>query len=52
MEAKTFRNISLNADLVDEIEKFIVRNKHYRSIAEFVAEAARLRLEALSRKGA
>jgi hypothetical protein len=39
------------ASLVDEIqEKHVRPNGPYRSNAEFVAEAARLRLEALKRR--
>jgi metal-responsive CopG/Arc/MetJ family transcriptional regulator len=47
-EKPEYRNISLRADLVGEIEK-VIKNKRYRSIAEFVAEAARLRLEELEK---
>lgn len=48
---KKFRNVSLMASLVDEIqEKHVRPNGPYRSNAEFVAEAARLRLEALERR--
>lgn len=41
------RTISLPSVLVEEIES-IVENKRYSSIAEFVKEAIRLRLEELN----
>ncbi|MDH5482623.1 MAG: ribbon-helix-helix domain-containing protein [Candidatus Bathyarchaeota archaeon] len=50
MQGKSdFKSISLKTELVEEIEEFIKNNKRYRSIAEFVSEAARLRLEELQR---
>jgi len=42
--------VSLNADLVGQVEEFIKNSRRYRSIAEFVAEAARLRLESLEKR--
>ena len=43
-----WRKISIRRELIDEIEK-LVRLGRYRSIAEFVSEAIRLRLEQVSR---
>lgn len=47
-----FRSISLKASLVDEVNNFINRGSRYRSVAEFVSEATRLRLEELQKGGA
>jgi|GEM_PF-1218915 len=47
MEQKSFRSISLRSELVEEVEKFIGENPVYRSIADFISEAVRLRLQAL-----
>lgn len=40
-----FRGVSLKADLLNEIEEFIKEFSAYRSVAEFVSEAVRLRME-------
>ena len=42
-----YRRISLQKKLVDEIENFVENNPFYRSIADFVADAIRSRLEEL-----
>jgi Arc/MetJ-type ribon-helix-helix transcriptional regulator len=42
--------VSLNAELVDRVERLIRRLGTYRTIAEFVKEAVRLRLEALEKQ--
>lgn len=42
-----FRGVSLQATLVNEVKQFIKKIPHYRSVAEFVSEAVRLRLEDL-----
>ena len=44
-----FRSISLPDNLVSQIEQIIEETNRYRSIAEFVCEAVRLRLESLGR---
>jgi metal-responsive CopG/Arc/MetJ family transcriptional regulator len=49
-EKDGFKGISLKTSLVNEVEALIKTNSGYRSVAEFVSEAIRLRLEAL-RKG-
>lgn len=49
MEEKEFRSISLKAELIVAIENFIHTNKRYRSVADFVSEASRLRLEELEK---
>jgi len=47
MGSNKYRNISLNRELIDFIEVYIRKNPEYRSIADFVREALRLRLEQL-----
>jgi Arc/MetJ-type ribon-helix-helix transcriptional regulator len=44
-----FRGVSLQASLVKEIEETIKKIPYYRSVAEFVSEAVRLRLETLKK---
>jgi metal-responsive CopG/Arc/MetJ family transcriptional regulator len=45
-----FKGLSLKAGLVKEVEDFVESSKGYRSVAEFVSEATRLRLEELRKK--
>lgn len=47
---QNFRGVSLNRNLVSEIEKFIQNYPEYKSIADFVHEATRVRMEEV-RKG-
>jgi hypothetical protein len=47
---QNFRGVSLNRNLVSEIEKFIQDYPEYKSIADFVHEATRVRMEEV-RKG-
>ena len=42
-----FRKISLQEELVESVRRYIEEKGSYRSIAEFVSEAIRLRLEQL-----
>jgi Arc/MetJ-type ribon-helix-helix transcriptional regulator len=42
-----YRYVNLPSNLVEQIEKIIRERGIYNSIADFVAEAVRLRLEAL-----
>jgi len=42
-----FRGVSLQSTLITEVEETIKAVPHYRSVAEFVSEAVRLRLETL-----
>ena len=49
-ESQGFRGVSLKKGLVGEVESFIKEFPGYRSIPEFLSEAARLRMETL-RKG-
>lgn len=43
--------ISIREELIEEIRNLLKRTGRYRSISEFVAEAIRLRLEEIGRKG-
>jgi Arc/MetJ-type ribon-helix-helix transcriptional regulator len=43
--------ISIRGELIEEIKGLVRNSGRYRSISEFVAEAIRLRLEELARKG-
>jgi len=45
-----YRSISIQDELVQQVERLIRRLGTYRSIAEFVSEAVRLRLEALEKQ--
>lgn len=45
----TFRKISIQTELISEVEKIIKSRKGYRSIAEFISEAIRLRIEELEK---
>jgi Arc/MetJ-type ribon-helix-helix transcriptional regulator len=48
-KVKCFRSVSLNDELVERVEHLIHSLGTYRTIAEFVSEAVRLRLEALEK---
>jgi len=43
--------ISIREELIEEIRKLMKKTGRYRSISEFVAEAIRLRLEEMARRG-
>jgi len=43
--------VSIREELIEEIRKLLKSTGRYRSISEFVAEAIRLRLEEIARKG-
>jgi len=45
-----FRKISLSNNLVAKIENIMKKIDRYRSIAEFISEAVRLRIEQLERE--
>lgn len=42
-----FRGVSLKSELISEVEQFLKEFPSYRSIAEFVSESVRLRMEQL-----
>ncbi|MEM3536622.1 MAG: hypothetical protein QXF44_02475 [Candidatus Bathyarchaeia archaeon] len=47
-----YKYVNLPADLYELVEKYVVKSKRYTSIASFVQEAVRLRLEELGVKEA
>jgi len=50
MPSGNYRSVSVREELVDRVEKLIRRVKTYHSVAEFVSEAVRLRVEAIERQ--
>jgi Arc/MetJ-type ribon-helix-helix transcriptional regulator len=50
MPVGNYRGVSLKEELVDRVERLIRRLGTYKTIAEFVSEAVRLRLEALEKQ--
>jgi metal-responsive CopG/Arc/MetJ family transcriptional regulator len=49
-ENEGFRGVSLKAELLQEIEQFLKDFPSYRSVAEFISEASRLRMEVVRQK--
>jgi len=45
-----YRSVSVREELVERVERLIRRVKTYHSVAEFVSEAVRLRVEAIERQ--
>jgi Arc/MetJ-type ribon-helix-helix transcriptional regulator len=45
-----YRSISINDELVDRVKMLIEKLGTYRSVAEFVCEAVRLRIETLEKQ--
>ena len=50
MPKGSYRSVTLKEELVQEVSQLISRVKRYRSIAEFVSEAVRLRIEAVEKQ--
>lgn len=50
MPTGNYRSVSVREELVQRVEKLIHRVKTYHSVAEFVSEAVRLRVEAIERQ--
>ena len=49
MPTGNYRGVSLKEELVDRVEQLIRRLGTYKTIAEFVSEAVRLRLETVEK---
>ncbi len=49
MPRGNYRGVSLSDDLIQRVEHLLRRLGTYRTIAEFVSEAVRLRLEAVEK---
>lgn len=47
---RNYRSVSLPEDLVERVEQLIQKLGTYTTVAEFVKEAVRLRLEALEKQ--
>ncbi|MEM4727203.1 MAG: hypothetical protein QXD04_02985 [Candidatus Bathyarchaeia archaeon] len=47
-----FRRVSLRADLIAEVEEYLSKSRRYRSIADFISDAIRRRLEELEIRSA
>jgi metal-responsive CopG/Arc/MetJ family transcriptional regulator len=50
VESEGFKGVSIKAELYHEVENFVEESSSYRSVAEFVSEAIRLRFEQLKNK--
>ena len=47
---RNYRSVSIHEELVQRIKQLIRRLGTYRSVAEFISEAARLRLETVEKQ--
>jgi len=47
---RNYRGVSLPEDLVERVKQLIEKLGTYRTVAEFVKEAVRLRIEALEKQ--
>jgi len=50
MTSRNYRSVSLNDELIDQIKQLIEKTGSYHSVAEFVSEAVRLRIESLEKQ--
>jgi Arc/MetJ-type ribon-helix-helix transcriptional regulator len=50
MPGANYRSVTLNDQLVQQVQQLIRRTGTYHSIAEFVSEAVRLRLEVVEKQ--
>lgn len=44
-----FRGVSLKRELVDEVEEYVQKSTRYKSIADFIHEAIRLKMQDLEK---
>jgi Arc/MetJ-type ribon-helix-helix transcriptional regulator len=51
-ESQGFKGVSIKNELYHEVEDLIEENPIYRSVAEFVSEAIRLRMEQVEKRKA
>jgi Arc/MetJ-type ribon-helix-helix transcriptional regulator len=47
---RNYRTVSINDELVARVRQLVEKLGTYRSVAEFVSEAVRLRIEALEKQ--
>jgi Arc/MetJ-type ribon-helix-helix transcriptional regulator len=45
-----YKSVTLKEELVDRVKRLISKVKTYHSVAEFISEAVRLRVEAIERQ--
>jgi len=50
MPTGNYRGVTLREELVERVKRLIERVKTYHSVAEFVSEAVRLRVEAIEKQ--
>jgi Arc/MetJ-type ribon-helix-helix transcriptional regulator len=50
MPTGNYRGVSLKEELVERVEQLVQRLGTYKTIAEFVSEAVRLRIEAIEKQ--
>jgi Arc/MetJ-type ribon-helix-helix transcriptional regulator len=50
MPAGNYRSVSINDELVDRVKELIEKIGTYHSVAEFVSESVRLRVETLEKQ--
>jgi Arc/MetJ-type ribon-helix-helix transcriptional regulator len=50
MPSGNYRSISINDELIDRVKQLIEKIGTYHSVAEFVSEAVRLRIEILEKR--
>ena len=50
MPTGNYRSVSINDELVDRVKQIIDKVGTYHSVAEFVSEAVRLRIEILEKQ--
>jgi Arc/MetJ-type ribon-helix-helix transcriptional regulator len=49
LKSEGFKGLSLNAAVIEEVEEYINQTNCYKSVAEFVNETIRLRLDTLKK---
>ena len=49
-KVRNYRSVSINDELIERVKKLIQKLRTYHSIAEFVSEAVRLRIETLEKQ--
>jgi Arc/MetJ-type ribon-helix-helix transcriptional regulator len=50
MPTRNYKSVTLRLQLVERVEQTVQKAETYRSVAEFISEAVRLRLEAIEKR--
>ena len=50
VKVRNYRSVSINDELIERVKQLIQKLRTYHSIAEFVSEAVRLRIETLEKQ--